>query len=69
MCLSRKGEYPSAEAVQGAMDGILTLLADGKPHHVTEVNTLNLPNDAADEALCLLLDEERIYQRDGFLYI
>ena len=46
---------------------ILELLADKKPHHITELRDIQLPTDKLNVALEYLLAEERIHQEDGFL--
>ena len=46
---------------------ILELLADGKPHHITELRDIQLPTEALNAALEYLLREEYIFQEDGFL--
>ena len=46
---------------------ILELLADGKPHHITELCDIQLPTEALNAALEYLLREEYIFQEDGFL--
>ena len=46
---------------------ILELLADGKPHHITELRDIQLPTELLNVALEYLLREEYIYQEDGFL--
>lgn len=48
-------------------NAILELLADGKPHHITELRDIQLPTELLNVALEYLLREEYIYQEDGFL--
>ena len=42
-------------------------LADGKPHHVTELAKIKLISEAIDEALEDLVQEETITIEDGYL--
>ena len=67
VCRSRQllryfGEEESHEA-----HAILELLADKKPHHITELRDIQLPTDKLNVALEFLLAEERILQEDGFI--
>ncbi len=69
VCLShRKEGLVSEPRFNNAMQKILTLLEDRKPHPITDIHALQLPLNEADEALDYLLKEEYIYQEEGFLY-
>jgi len=46
---------------------ILELLADGKPHHITQLHGIQSPTGQLNAALEYLLREEFILQEDGFL--
>ena len=50
-----------------ASEAILSMLADGQRHHITELQTLPQPAADIDAALSLLLESEQIFQQDGFL--
>ena len=68
VCLSHRTEgLVSEPRLNEAMDSILTLLADGKPHPITELRGIQLPTDELDAALSYLMKEEHICQSDGFL--
>jgi ATP-dependent DNA helicase RecQ len=51
-----------------ARQSILSLLADGKRHHITELHRLSSPMQAIDQALADLIQEEHVVQEDGFLH-
>ena len=68
VCLSHRAEgLVSEPRLNEAMDSILTLLADGKPHPITDLRDIQLPTDELDAALSYLMKEEHICQSDGFL--
>ena len=68
VCLSHRAEgLVSEPRLNEAMDSILTLLADGKPHPITELRGIQLPTEELDAALSYLMKEEHICQSDGFL--
>ena len=52
---------------QQARQGIITLLADGRKHHVSELQQLPYPMPAIDAAIDVLIREETVIQEDGFL--
>ena len=68
VCLSHQ---PSSAAddrnLEEAKRQILSLLADHKKHHITQLRSINLPYEQIDEALDFLLLEEFLYQEDGYL--
>ena len=59
VCRNNAGE-PTKEALAIAQNAILKLVADRKPHHFTELNSILLPRLQMDTALKLLIDEEQI---------
>ena len=68
VCLSHRPEGLVSEPRQNAaMDRILALLDDGKPHPITDLRDIQLPTDELDAALSYLMEEEYICQTDGFL--
>ena len=68
VCLShRKEGLVSEPKMNNAMERILQLLADGKPHPITDLRDIQLPTDELDAALSYLLQEEYILQEDGLL--
>ena len=70
VCLShRKEGLVSDPHLNAAMEQILQLLADKKPHPITDLRDIQLPTDELDAALSYLLQEEYIRQSDGLLTI
>ena len=68
VCLShRKGGIVSEPRMNTAQEKILELLADGKPHPITDLRGIQLPTDELDTALSYLLQEEYILQEDSCL--
>ncbi len=67
VCLDRKRQLPSKADFESAKGQILRILADGKPHHVTELAKIKLISEAIDEALEDLVQEETITIEDGYL--
>ena len=63
-----KNQQP-ADSLQTARQHILQTIADGKRHHITELQRLPLATEAVDEALSRLIQEEVIVQEDGFLFL
>ena len=70
VCLShRKGGLVSEPRMNEAMEKILQLFGDGRPHPITDLRGLQLPVDELDTALEYLLQEEYIRQEDGMLAV
>ena len=67
VCLSHPYDQASESISMPEAHAILELLADGKPHHITELRDLQLPTEQLNVALEYLLREEYIFQEDGFL--
>ena len=67
VCLSRPNDQVSEPVLTPEAHAILELLADGKPHHITELRGIQLPTEQLNAALEYLLREEHIFQEDGFL--
>ena len=68
VCLShRKGGIVSEPRMNAAQEKILEMLADGKPHPITDLRSIKLPTDELDAALSYLLQEEYILQEDSCL--
>ena len=68
VCLShRKGGIVSEPRMNTAQEKILEMLADGKPHSITDLRSIQLPTDELDAALSYLLQEEYILQEDSCL--
>jgi ATP-dependent DNA helicase RecQ len=67
VCLGRPKSIASESVMTAEAHAILELLADKKPHHITELRDIQLPTDKLNVALEFLLAEERILQEDGFI--
>ena len=68
VCLSHRPEGIVSEGrFNQAMEQILQLFNDGKPHPITDLRDIQLPTDELDAALEYLLKEEYIRQTDGIL--
>ena len=68
VCLSHRSEGMVSEPrFNEAMEKILALLDDGKPHPMTDLRDLQLPTDELKAALDYLFQEEYIRQSDGLL--
>ena len=68
VCLSHRQEgLVSEPRMTTAMEKILVLLDDHKPHHITEIRDIQLSTDELNAALDYLLEEEYIRQSDGLL--
>ena len=68
VCLSHRPEGMVSEPrLNEAMEKILDLLNDGKPHPITDLRDIQLPSDELNAALDYLFQEEYIRQDDGLL--
>ena len=68
VCLSHRAEGMVSEPRKNeAIERILALLGDRKPHPITDLRDLQLPTDELDAALTYLMKEEYICQTDGYL--
>ena len=67
VCLSHASDYAYETTMSPEAHAILELLADGQPHPITLLNSIQMPTDKLDAALDLLMREEYITQEDGFL--
>ena len=67
VCLDRKGNSVAPERLHEASRKILSLLADGQPHHVSVLHAIALPYTTIEEALRLLVSEEKVIDDDGML--
>ena len=66
VCLSRHTDRRQAEDARRLL---LDFLADHQRHHVSELDKIKADSDLLDAALTYLLQEEYIYQEDGFLML
>lgn len=69
VCLDRAKAYKTKEKTEEAKNRILALLSDGNRHHVTELHQLLIPTETMNVVLADLMQEETIFQEDGFLFI
>ena len=68
VCLSHRQEGMVSEPrLNEAMEKILNLLDDGKPHPITDLRDIQLPSDELNAAIDYLFQEEYIRQDDGLL--
>jgi ATP-dependent DNA helicase RecQ len=68
VCLSHRPEGMVSEPrLNEAMEKILDLLNDGKPHPITDLRDIQLPSDELNAAIDFLFQEEYIRQDDGLL--
>ena len=68
VCLSHRSEGMVSEPrLNTAIEQVMALLSDGKPHPITDLRSIQLPTDELDAALEYLLKEEYIRQTDGLL--
>jgi ATP-dependent DNA helicase RecQ len=67
VCLSYAHTHTNPAQSGQAQQHILTLLADHKRHHVTQLRQLPLPYEQIEAALEDLLLEEQVYLEDGYL--
>ena len=69
VCLSQRKEGMVSEPkLNEAATKILQLLDDGKPHPITELKSIELPDSELDAALDYLSNEEYILQKDGQIF-
>ena len=68
VCLSHRKEGKISEShLNAALQKILDLLSDGKPHPIIELKSIGLPDDELDAAIDYLTIEEHIRQEDGLI--
>ena len=68
VCLNHRPEGMVSEPrLNEAMEKILDLLNDGKPHPITDLRDIQLPSDELNAAIDYLFQEEYIRQDDGLL--
>jgi ATP-dependent DNA helicase RecQ len=65
VCLSQRSTGAvSEQKYHDAIEAILNLLSDNKPHYVTEIKSIELPESELDAAISYLTNEEYISQTD-----
>ena len=69
VCLANRSEGMVSEPkLEEAEEAILKLLDDGKPHPITELKSIELPESELDAAIYYLTIEEYIRQKDGLIF-
>ncbi len=68
VCLERKGEMVTSDGMETVRTEIINLLKDGRRHRITELLTIRQPSEVVDATLRYLIEEEYIYQEDGFIF-
>ena len=68
MCLDSKGNPADTAGAEEVRAAIERLLGDGMRHHITELLGIKQPPETVDATLRRLIEEEHIYQEDGFIY-
>ena len=69
VCLEHNTDQASEDRISLPKQRIQELLKDGKKHHVTELNKMNIPDRQLDEALEFLINEEYIINDCGYIMI
>ena len=69
VCLEHNTDQASEDRISLPKQRIQELLKDGKKHHITELNEMNIPDRQLDEALEFLINEEYIINDCGYLMI
>lgn len=69
VCLNKHSKIVNDDTVLATQKDILKLLADGKQHHLTELNQIKRPYAQIDEALRYMISEEIIFQLNGMLFM
>ncbi|MBM6662337.1 RecQ family ATP-dependent DNA helicase [Marseilla massiliensis] len=68
VCLDSKGNPADTAGAEEVRAAIERLLGDGMRHHITELLGIKQPPETVDATLRRLIEEEHIYQEDGFIY-
>ena len=67
VCLEHNTDQASEDRISLPKQRIQELLKDGKKHHITELNEMNIPDRQLDEALEFLINEEYIINDCGYI--
>lgn len=59
VCVGKNGN-PKPEKVKNAVSTILNMLSDGKPHPLSELNSIRLPRTEVEKAVRKLIDDEKM---------
>lgn len=69
VCLEHYTDQASEDRISLPKQRILELLKDGKKHHITELNQMDIPDRQLDEALEFLINEEYIINDCGYIIL
>lgn len=69
VCLEHNTDQASEDRISLPKKRILEMLKDGKKHHITELNEMNIPDRQLDEALEFLINEEYIINDCGYIIL
>jgi ATP-dependent DNA helicase RecQ len=69
VCLEHNTDQASEDRISLPKQRIQELLKDGKKHHVTELNKMDIPDRQLDEALEFLINEEYIINDCGYIIL
>lgn len=69
VCVSHNGKGPSVQRLDEAQNAILQFLGDKKRHRIDELRSLQLPKNLFCEALDGLVEEEKVRQEDGQIFL
>ena len=69
VCRKHRHHKEQEEEKKSAGQAILNLLADKKPHHITDLNSLDVRTDILDDVLRRLLEAEKVLINNSFLIL
>ena len=69
VCLDRGTKSASEQKIEACRQAILDFLSDHQRHHLTDLDTLQLPERHLDEALEYLVHEELIQLEGSYLWV
>lgn len=69
ICINHRKGIVSEDRISPIIKKISTILEDGNNHSITELQSINMPEDLIDTAIEYMMDEEIIEYEDGFIKI
>ncbi|HRN16513.1 MAG TPA: ATP-dependent DNA helicase RecQ [Xylanibacter oryzae] len=69
VCNEHKGESTSGNVTKYVKEKIMEMLKDKKPHMISDLNDLSLPENQLNESIANLINEEILGYEDGFIFI
>ena len=69
VCMDRKRELEKKEKVTEAQSLVMELLADGEPHHISQLHALPLPYETIELAVNTLIESLAVCDDNGILKI